>query len=847
MWLMVVVGGAVALFCLLHLPVARLDSRFSLLALVTILIGSRISIKIPRVSGEITVADTLIFLTMLLYGGEAASLLAAVEALCSSLHVSRKIRVLLFNAAVLTCSTFVTYSALRLCFGQTTDLPRGEFSAGLMLAVCVMATVQYTANTGLVAVYTACKIDQPVWPTWRQYYLWTSVTYFAGATAATIIATLVHEFGFYAVVAMTPIVVVLYVTYRTYLKNIEVSIAQAEQAERHIEELNRYIKERQQAEEALHEADQRAIVEYERLLERIASLAQTLGTARDLTTIYRALLDFALVSAPCSGMFISLYEPERKLRTAVYAWSEGEEVDTSGLPPMRSTESPASRAVATGRIVITDDFQSAVAGQPVINVGLERDPRLPQSSLAVPMAVMGQVVGVVEVQSTGRGAYERGHATAMLMAANLAASAVENVRLFEREREKEEQLRQSQKMEAVGKLAGGVAHDFNNLLTVITGYSELLLKKVRDDEHLGPKVEEIKKAGERAASLTRQLLTFSRKQVLQPKVLDLNQVVLETNGLLRRLIGEDIELLTKPKPDLGKVKADPGQIEQILMNLSVNARDAMPGGGTLVIETGNAYLDENYASQHPSVTPGWHVMLTVSDTGCGMDAETKERIFEPFFTTKELGKGTGLGLSTVYGIVKQSGGHVQVYSEVGIGTTFKVYLPRADKPEEREAPVEVQSNGDKIPEGTETVLLVEDEEVVRVMARALLLESGYHVLEAGNGNEALRVSEQYGGPIHLLLTDVVMPQMGGRELAERLAGIRPETRVLYMSGYTDDAIVHHGVFEEAMAFIQKPFTPDALGRKVRRMLEDPRSVTDLDCKRLHASLPVRSAAHHMEA
>ncbi len=380
----------------------------------------------------------------------------------------------------------------------------------------------------------------------------------------------------------------------------------------------------------------------------------------------------------------------------------------------------------------------------------------------------------------------------------------------------EEQLRQSQKMEAVGKLAGGVAHDFNNLLTAIICNSDLALRRVGHDEPMRRNLEGIKSSGERAASLTRQLLAFSRKQVLQPKVLNLNDVVVETNKMLRRLIGEDIDLLTVLEPSLGQVKADPGQIDQVLINLSVNARDAMPKGGKLIIETSNIYIDEEYARRHLSVRPGWYVMLIVTDTGCGMDAQTQERMFEPFFTTKEVGKGTGLGLSTVYGIVKQSGGNVWVYSEVGRGTTFKIYLPRTDQAVEQ---VEVSDAQDESPTGTETVLLVEDEEIVRRMAHEILLMNGYQVLESSHGAEALDTCRQHSGPIHLMLTDVVMPQMSGRELAEHAASLRPDMRVLYMSGYTDDSIVHHGVLDEGMAFIEKPFTPNSLARKVRAALD----------------------------
>ena len=382
-------------------------------------------------------------------------------------------------------------------------------------------------------------------------------------------------------------------------------------------------------------------------------------------------------------------------------------------------------------------------------------------------------------------------------------------------RESQEQLLQSQKLEAVGQLAGGIAHDFNNLLTVITGYSEMLVNKTAaDDPHLS-KLEEIRKAASRAASLTRQLLAFSRKQVLQPKILELNAIVAEMEKMLARVIGENIELRTALQTDLGNVEADPGQVEQVIMNLAVNARDAMPAGGKLTIETSNAYLDETYTRHHVGSIPGPYVMLAVSDTGVGMDEETQSHIFEPFFTTKALHKGTGLGLSTVYGIVKQSGGNIWVYSEVDRGTTFKVYLPRTDKGADEYKHTDLEAN---LLRGNETVLLVEDAEMLRQLAREVLETNGYKVLEATSGREALRLCGQNDFPIHLLLTDVVMPEMSGRELANQLAPLHPQMRVLYMSGYTDDTIVHHGVLEEGINFMQKPFTPDQLVTRVREVL-----------------------------
>lgn len=382
-------------------------------------------------------------------------------------------------------------------------------------------------------------------------------------------------------------------------------------------------------------------------------------------------------------------------------------------------------------------------------------------------------------------------------------------------RDSEQELRQGQKMEAVGRLAGGIAHDFNNLLTAVTGYSELALRRLSLDDPLRRNCEEIKRAGERAASLTRQLLAFSRKQILQPKILDLNTIVSDMESMLHRLIGEDIELCTAPDPDAGNVKADPGQIEQVIMNLVVNARDAMPRGGSIVIETQNVRLGEKYIAAHQEALAGNYLMLAISDTGTGMDDETKSQIFDPFFTTKPLGEGTGLGLSTVYGIVNQSDGYIEVYSELGLGTTFKIYLPRVDT-----VRAEAQGIVNEIEDlsGNETILLAEDEEAVRNLSREVLATQGYNVITASNGADALSVSDQHDGEIHLLISDVVMPEMGGRDLQNKLLSSRPDIKVLFMSGYTDDAIVRHGVFESGTPFLQKPFTPDVLSRKVRDVL-----------------------------
>jgi two-component system cell cycle sensor histidine kinase/response regulator CckA len=377
------------------------------------------------------------------------------------------------------------------------------------------------------------------------------------------------------------------------------------------------------------------------------------------------------------------------------------------------------------------------------------------------------------------------------------------------------QFLQAQKMEVVGRLASGIAHDFNNLLTVINGTADIASMDLREDDSLRADFQEIRRAGERAASLTGQLLAFSRRQVMKPEVLNLSTLITDLQGMLQRLIGEDIDLVVVPAKDVGSVRADPGQIEQVVMNLAVNARDAMLNGGTLTIETGQVELDEIYAAEHPSVQPGPHVMLAISDTGVGMDEATRTRIFEPFFTTKGPGRGTGLGLSTVYGIVKQSGGSIWVYSEVGKGTTFKIYLAQVEAVAREDQPARTPSAA----RGNETILMVEDEEAIRLVAKRILERAGYTVLVAANGGEALALLERHDGAVHLLFTDVVMPGLSGRELAKTLASSHPEMKVLYTSGYTDSAIVHHGMLDEGTIFIHKPYAIEGLTRKIREVLD----------------------------
>jgi signal transduction histidine kinase/CheY-like chemotaxis protein len=434
------------------------------------------------------------------------------------------------------------------------------------------------------------------------------------------------------------------------------------------------------------------------------------------------------------------------------------------------------------------------------------------SAIWVPIALDSQVVGVLEV-------FRPHHPQPDPELIGTLYGICGQIGQFVERKHLEHQFRQAQKMEAIGQLAGGVAHDFNNLLTIINGYSELIYGKLPVESPLRDLIAEVQKAGERATALTRQLLVFSRKQVLQPQIVGINRVIEGLTKILRRLIGEDVMLSFSPGADLAPVKVDPGYLEQTLINLAVNARDAMPDGGCLTLETRNVELDASYALEHHDVQPGRYVLVAVTDTGHGMEEGVRNRIFEPFFTTKEPGKGTGLGLSMVFGFVRQSGGHIQVYSEAGRGTTFKLYLPQSDKGGTPSLSSRLQTS---TVGGNETILLVEDEERIRSVSAVILRAAGYTVLEAAHGLEALEVAQRYEGPIHLMVTDVVMPNMGGRPLANKMAETRPETKVLYVSGYTDDAIIRHGVLEEGIHFLHKPFSATALAVKVREVLDGSR-------------------------
>jgi two-component system cell cycle sensor histidine kinase/response regulator CckA len=551
---------------------------------------------------------------------------------------------------------------------------------------------------------------------------------------------------------------------------------------------------------------ERALFERMRLAALGADVGIALTASESLAEILRSCCQAVVRHlGPCSAGVWVLGGPARRPVLEASATSAD---DVGGVPALAALTQLDVGFIAEARRPYVAPDVGALPRFGVETLGVEG-----ASFSAHPLLVGGEAVGVIAILAyeppsdvAMRGLVSIANAVAVRIHGKVAEQA--NVGL-------EEQLRQSQKMEAVGRLAGGVAHDFNNLLSVVLSYSELLLEDLPLDAPAREDVEEIRRAGVRAADLTRQLLMFSRQQVIEPKVLDLNEVLAGMDKMLRRVVGEDIELTSLPAASLGRVNVDPGSIEQVVMNLAINARDAMPTGGKLTLETANVVLDDAYVKSHLGASPGPYVMLSVTDSGSGMDKATVARIFEPFFTTKELGKGTGLGLSTVIGIVQQSRGTIWVYSEIGVGTTFKVYLPLVDA-------VPQIAAADVVPatiRGSEVILLVEDEAQVRDVARGILLRHGYTVLAASYGEEALAIAARHPGPIHLLLSDVVMPKMSGPELARRLGAVRPGIAVLCMSGYTDDSALRHGVIEAEIAYLQKPLTVEGLTRKVREVLD----------------------------
>jgi signal transduction histidine kinase len=581
---------------------------------------------------------------------------------------------------------------------------------------------------------------------------------------------------------------------------------------------------RDRAEDALRKSEARA-QELARLHTVASRVSEALVRVRDPRQIYDLACRIAVENGLAVLAWVGVYNAiEDRIEPVARFGRDDGYIDAIrlGYSGERVSRGPAAQAMRTAAVAVSND----VANDPDFYWKAEALRSGLRSCAVLPLRTADATKTLLAIYGEKADFFRDEEVAVLASLADNIAFALESAENEGARRTLEEQLRQAQKMEAIGRLASGVAHDFNNILSVILGYSELIGRQLNRKEPLWADLEAIRTAGQRAANLTRQLLAFSRQQVLEPKVLDLNDSITEMESMLRRLLGADVELTTRLATHLWNVKVDPGQVQQIVMNLVVNARDAMLEGGRLAIETRNVDLREGAVGDHidlregalgahDAISPGSYVVLLVTDNGTGMDAQTRSRIFEPFFTTKEIGRGTGLGLATVFGIVMQSGGRIEVDSEPGRGTTFKVYLPRAEgaaslRPSQRSAP---ESSG-----GGETILIVEDDDQVRKVARDILQPCGYHVLEASNGGEALLICEQHAATIHLLLTDVVLPRMSGRQLAERLAPIHPEMKVLFMSGYTDDAILHHGVLDSGVAFLQKPLTAGSLTRKVAEVL-----------------------------
>jgi two-component system cell cycle sensor histidine kinase/response regulator CckA len=560
--------------------------------------------------------------------------------------------------------------------------------------------------------------------------------------------------------------------------------------------------------------EDRLLLHHERQLDAARRISQALFQHTNIDEVVRKTLCTALevIGADAGSVLLADYETKQ----LVFRYVIGEKADILHGLTMPWEKGIAGAVFTSGQSEVLPDVKLDPRHFPEFDLLTGYKSR---DMIVLPLRRWGgEPIGVLEVLNKREGQLNQDDIDILIVVSALSAAAIEQIRAVESLQQKEQQLRQAQKMEAIGRLAGGIAHDFNNLLTGVRGYSELLFNHFLPGDPLRNYLDAIRQAADQAASLTHQLLAFSRRQVLAPRVLDLNAVVTNLGPMLRRLIGEDIELSILLHRGLGRVRADQSQIEQIMLNLMVNARDAMPTGGKLTIELANIELDKPYAIKHDLVPPGRYVRLVVSDNGCGMDAETQAHIFEPFFTTKEPWKGSGLGLSTVYGIVKQSGGHICLHSEPDRGTTFTIYLPHTLDVLDVPQTVQTESTGVTSLGGVETVLVVDDNETVVGVVRNILERNGYTALVARTSGEVFRISGQHEGIIHLMIADVVMPGMNGRELAERLRSARPNMKVLYMSGYLKDAYGGHGGVVEDVPFLQKPFTPDALLKKVREAL-----------------------------
>ena len=587
-----------------------------------------------------------------------------------------------------------------------------------------------------------------------------------------------------------------------------------------VQGIARDVRARKEAELQLLEAERRGKTEYKILVERIAQLAQVLASARQLEQIFNALLEFTKISLPCNALGIALYDHEQVELTPHFLWLEERHVNLTNAEPFPVIDNSDLRRA----ILSAETITSTCSPEQSILRLFQNTARLNVSSMIVPMTIMGRTIGILEIQSPDNDAYQSEHVVAVQMAANLAANAIENVRLLNREREQETQLQQSRKMEAIGQLAGGVAHDFNNLITVVFGNCDSLLRGLEPTNPLRRHVFDIQQSGKRAAMLTKQLLAYSRQQVRKPVNLNLNSVVTHImDQMISRLIGEDILITCKLADDLPPITADKNQLEQIIINLAVNARDAMPTGGTITIETSVVNPDKRHGKKHPLNDSTPHVQLSITDTGVGMSPEIQKKIFLPFFTTKSEGKGTGLGLSTVWGLANQSGASISVSSTEGKGTTFTLHFPVANGSFDTSVDVIYEPIEGTLSTQT-TILLAEDDASVRQQVKDSLIHAGYTILEAMDGLHALELLDQYDDQIQLLITDVLMPRMNGRDLALRISDLRSTIQVLYISGCPRDVITDRGVLIEGVNFLEKPFDGNDLVLTVRQILSSQERV-----------------------
>lgn len=770
----ITLGILVCSLAVYYLPFERFDSGLFFLSAATILFAARLSIQFPDSKVHFTMGDALIFLTFLLYGGEMAIILAATEAFFTSLRLKRqgvftKFSTVLQNAGIMACSTAVTYAAVLLYSEITGSKPDYNNLTEFFGVLGLMALVQFFTNNILIALCAVIKGGQSFSQTFVEKCLSGSVIYIGGAAFAGIAYQLIEHFSSFAIIIAAIVVGLLYVTYRHYIAEIKQRQEQAEQAER---------------ERA--EAERRRIEEAERHVEALLESQQMLQLVMDNIPQHVFWKDRNSVYLGCNRNFTEVAgvkNPHEIVGKTDYdlVWKK-EEADLFRQYDARIMES------GEPEYHIREFLHKADGAQAWLETN-----KVPLRNL------QGEIIGIL-------GTFE-----------NITESV-----LHEEERLRlQDQLQQAQKMESIGTLAGGIAHDFNNLLTVIIGNKQLAQRKLDPNSPVNPRLEEIEIAANRAAALTRQLLAFSRRQTLERKNINLNDVINDTMKMLRRLISEEIEVQIKETFKLSQVYADPQQIGQILMNLAINSRDAMPEGGRLVIETRNTVLDYNYCSSRPYTKPGNYVEISVRDTGTGMDAETRQRIFEPFFTTKEVGMGTGLGLSVVYGIVKQHDGFIEAESEPGNGTTFKIYLPVTENPVENDA----SQHSLIIQRGTETILVAEDEPSLRALAQDILEDLGYRVLLAENGEEALEKYKSHHKEIDLVLMDVIMPGKSGPETYKQMKEFAGEKPVIFTTGYSDDVVQskfirQHDIMRETRPIVlQKPYGTESLALKVNEALE----------------------------